>query len=215
MRCGTWEKWISDARDGSLTGKRAVRLERHLQDCASCRAYRNDLARVEKRAKDLADPGLAPGEWAEFSRRLEARLATFSASRGAGGHQVDGHQDRRVVLGPTPIWTRLQAGVSYLVLAFLVTYLLVFRPRGVQEPAVVAFEDSLAQVISEIGSNPDLEGAFNQEILASIDEVVRPADVEVSVAFDDNPIFWEGVSEEDLRFIESELRKEHGHGGLT
>jgi hypothetical protein len=203
MRCETSKKWISDDLDGVLSGERTARLERHLRVCAACRAYRDDVTRLQEGAEGLADPGLAPDAWLHFSRRLERKLAASAAPREA----------REKV----PFFFRSKwawAGASFLVLAFIGTYLVVVRPRGVQEPAFVSFEDSVAQVFGEIASNPDLENSFNQEILASIDEAVRPADEETPVSFGDNPLFWEGLSEGELSYIESELRKEQGHGGL-
>ncbi len=215
MSCGTWKKRISDSQDGALSGKRAVGLERHLKGCASCRAYRDDLARLGKRAKDLADPGLAPAEWEDFGRRLEARLAEAAASREAEGRREEERGNALVTPHPPVFWTWARAAVGLLVLAFVVTYLAVLRPRRGQEQVFISFEDSVAQVIGEIGPDPELERSFNREIVAAINEAAEGQPETNLVRFDDNPLFWEGMSEEDLRFIESELRKEQGHGGLT
>lgn len=100
-----------------------------------------------------------------------------------------------------------------LVLAFMAAYFAVLRPRDVREPIFVSLEDSVARVFGEIGSNPDLESSFDQEIVASIAEAVRAPEEEAPVAFDDNPMFWEGLSDGELAYIESALRKEQGHGG--
>jgi len=202
MRCETWKKWVSDALDGELAGERTVRLDRHLKDCAGCRAYRESLTRLQADAEGLADPGLAPGDWADFSRRLESRLG--------------GSVPSREVPQRAPFFFRRKwvwAGASFLVLAFIGTYFAVLRPRGVREPMFVSIEDSVARVFGEIGSNSELENAFNQEIMASIAEAVRPPEDEAPVAFDDNPLFWEGLSDRELAYIESALRKERDHGG--
>lgn len=215
MSCGTWKKRISDAQDGALSGKQAVRLERHLRQCVSCRTYRDDLARLGKGAKDLADPGLAPGEWEDFGRRLDSRLAASVPPREAGGGRDDEQGDVRVRARLPVFWTWARAGVGFLILAFVVTYFAVLRPRRGQEPVFLSFEDSVAQVIGEIGPDPELESSFNRQIVVSISEAAGDESETSAVRFDDNPMFWEGMSEEDLRFIESELRKEQGHGGLT
>ena len=215
MSCGTWKKRISDAQDRALSGKRAVGLERHLKGCASCRAYRDDLARLGRGVKDLAGPGLAPAEWEDFGRRLGARLAVAAASREADGRPDDERGDLRVTPHLPVLWQWARAAVGFVLLAFVVTYLAVLRPHRGQEPVSVSFEDSVAQVIREIGADPELERSFNREIVASINEAAEGQPGTSAVRFDDNPLFWEGMSEEDLRFIESELRKEQGHGGLT
>jgi len=204
MRCETWERWISDALDGELSGERAARLERHLRDCPGCRAYRESLTHLQADAGGLADPGLTPGDWADFSRRLESKLH---------GSLIPGSAPQRAPLFFRRKWA--WAGASFLVLAFIGTYLAVLRPRGVQEPVFVSFEDSVARVLGEIASNPDLENSFDQEIMASIAEAVRPPEDEVPVAFEDNPLFWESLSDGELAYIESALRSEQGHGGRS
>jgi len=213
MSCETWKKRISDAQDGALSGKRAVRLEQHLKGCVSCRAYRDDLARLGKGARKLAEPGLAPAEWEDFSRRLGSRLAAASSEPAVRG---DDERGKARVRPHLPVfWTWPRAAVGFLFLALVITYFAVLRPRPGQEPVSVSFEDSFAQVIREIGTDPELERSFNREIVASINEAAEGQSETGAVRFDDNPLFWEGMSEEDLRFIESELRKEHGQGGLT
>jgi anti-sigma factor RsiW len=204
MRCERAKRRISDALDGALAGHRTVRLERHVRGCAACRAYRDALTRLQAGMKGLADPGLAPGAWEAFGRRLESRLAVPALS------PVEG---RRAPLFFRRKWA--WAGASFLVLAFIGTYLAVLRPRGAHEPVFISLEDSLARVFGEIGSNSDLENSFNQQIVASIVEAVRPGDDEAPVTFGDNPLFWEGLSDGELAYIESELRKEQGHGGSS
>ena len=202
MRCETWKKWVSDALDGELAGERTVRLDRHLKDCAGCRAYRESLTRLRAGAEGLADPGLAPGDWADLSRRLESRLRESVPPR-------EVPQGRAFFFRRKWAW----AGASFLVLAFIGTYVAVLRPRGAQEPVFVSIEDSVARIFGEIGSNPELENSFDREIVASIAEAVRPPEDEFPVIFEDNPLFWESLSDGELAYIESALRKERDHGG--
>jgi hypothetical protein len=203
MRCETLRKWISDDLDGVLRGKRKARLERHLRECAGCRAYREDLARLQAGAEGLAEPGLNPQAWADFSRRLERKLA-------GSGTPARRREKAPVLIRSKRAW----AAASFLVLVVIGAYFALRRPAGFEEPGFASFEDSVAQVFGEIGSNPDLENTFNREILASIEEAVRPALDEIPVPFGDNPLFWEGLSEGELSYIETELQKERGQGGL-
>jgi hypothetical protein len=204
MRCETCKKWISDALDRELSGKRRGRLERHLKACPRCRAYGESLTRLQAGAEGLADPGLAPGDWSDFGRRLDSRLR--------------GSVLPREVPERAPLFFRRKwawAGASFFILAFMGAYFAVLRPRGVREPVFVSLEDSVALVFGEIGSNPELEDSFDQEIMASIAEAVRPPEEEAPVAFDDNPMFWEGLSDGELAYIESALRREQRHGGSS
>ncbi|MBD3221184.1 hypothetical protein GF314_08050 [bacterium] len=43
MTCSRIREWISLEMDGQLEPRRVASLERHLEDCAECRSYREDL----------------------------------------------------------------------------------------------------------------------------------------------------------------------------
>jgi hypothetical protein len=196
---------VSDALDGALSAARAARLERHLAGCASCRAYRRGVTLIQENAAGLADPHLEPSDWADFGRRLEARLAS-SASPSPGALRAD----RPVFLRMKWAWA-----TAVVALAFVATYLVVLRPRMRPEQAYVPFEESVAQVLGEAGATPGLENSFNQAIMASIEESVRPAGEEAPVSFGDNPLFWESLTDGELGYIESALRREKGLGGVS
>jgi hypothetical protein len=201
MRCETAKRRISDALDGALGEGLAAALERHLRGCAGCRAYREGLARIQGGAAGLADPGLAPDAWADFGRRLETRLARDGA--GEAPTRLPG------------LWKWAWAGAGFLVLLVVLGYLAVLRPRTPAGPVPLSFEDSVAQVLGEIGANRDLAGAFNREIVTSIAEAARPEGEEAIVSFGDNPLIWEGLSEGEVLSINAELEIELGRGGLS
>jgi anti-sigma factor RsiW len=203
MRCERARKWISDGRDGALGADRKARLERHLGRCPACRAYENDLARIEEAAKASSDPGLAGDDWRAFSLRLEARLAAAAQSPSPAG--------------PPALMRRrwAWAGAGALVLAVVGTYLAVLRPGRAPGPVVLSVDEAVAGVFHEIGNNADLEASFNRQILEAIQESVPVRPVEAFFRFNDDPFVWEGMSEEELRLIEAELSKEPNHGGLS
>jgi len=207
MKCEKAKRLVSDALDGALSRRRADRLERHLAGCAGCRAYRRDAALTQENAGGLADPRLAPAAWEDFGRRLEARLAAASGPAAPPPARA----------GLPVLWRSkwAWATAAIVVLAFAVTYFAGVRTRPTAEPAIVPFEDSLARVLGEADESPAVENSFNQEILASIDETVRPAGAEAPVSFGDNPLFWEALSEGELSYIESALRQEKGLGGVS
>ncbi|MDH4196857.1 MAG: zf-HC2 domain-containing protein, partial [Candidatus Aminicenantes bacterium] len=74
MRCEAARKWISDDLDRSLSSRRMEALERHLQGCEACRAYRDDLALIQARTKAQPVPSLAPEDWSRFERNLEREV---------------------------------------------------------------------------------------------------------------------------------------------
>ena len=197
MRCETCKRSISDALDGELSGKRRGRLERHLKACSGCRAYGESLTRLQAGVEGLADPGLAPGDWADFSRRLESRLRAAVPPREV--------RDR------PPFFIRRKwawAGASFLILASIGTYFAILRPRGVREPVFVSIEDSVARVFGEIGLNPELENSFDQVITASIVEAVRQPEDEFPVAFDDNPLAASALGRDVVPQLRSALTSE-------
>jgi predicted anti-sigma-YlaC factor YlaD len=201
MRCETAERWISDALDGALGEARAARLDRHLRSCPGCRAYRESLSRIQGGAAGLADPGLTPEEWAALHGRLAGRLAREGAGRS------------RPLL---PVfWKAAWAGAGLLALVLGLIYLAGLRPPIPAGPLPLSFEDSVAQIMGEVGANPDLAGAFSREIAASIAEAVQPAGGEEVVSFGDNPFFWESLTDGEVGYINAELEKELGHGGLS
>ena len=200
MRCRTAQRRISDSLDRALVEGPAARLEAHLRGCPNCRAYRERLSRIQGAAGGLADPGLAPEKWVEISRRLESRLALGRA----GSPRQARSGFKRLA------WS----GAALAVLLFALAYLAGVRPRTPAGPVPLSFEDSVAQVMGEVGANPDLAGAFAGEIAASIAEAVQPEIGEEAVSFRDNPLFWEGLTDTEVGFINSELEKELGRGGV-
>jgi predicted anti-sigma-YlaC factor YlaD len=201
MRCETAKRRISDALDGALGEGPTARLGRHLQGCPGCRAYCEGLSRIQGGAAGLADPALDPEDWAALLRRLEGRLARERVG------------ESRPCL--PAVWKVAWAGAGLLALLFALVYLAGFRPRTPSPPMPLSFEDSVAQVMGEVGANPDLAGAFDREIAASIAEAVLPEGGEEIVSFGDNPFFWEGLTDGEVGSINAELEKELARGGLS
>lgn len=197
---------ISDALDEALSGRRAARLARHLEGCAACRRYEREAGLIQAGAGGLADPGLTAGAWADFGRRLEAKVAAASAqaptAAGRGGSSLPGAK-----------WAWAAAASAALLL--FAAYLAFLRPGGRREAVPSPFEDSLFQVLGEAGASPELESSLNRAVVASIEESARPAAGEAAVSFGDNPLFWESLSEGELGDIESALRKETKLGGVS
>jgi len=199
MRCVTINKWLSDDLDGALSPKRKSRLEAHLRECRVCRGYRADLTHLHAGAPPVADR--SPEYWAAFERRLESKLAFVGPVR----------ELARAPLFPVRRWALAAAG--FLVLAAVGIYFAVNRPGGTLGTAWVPYEDSLARLLQEAEADPEVENLVNRELLASIAEVAPDPEEDYAFSIATDPLFWEGLSEEELEYIAVELEKETGNGG--
>lgn len=199
MRCRTAERRLSDGLDGVLGPRKRARLEAHLRSCPACRATRDALARLQAEAAPRAE---RPDEyWAGFERRLEARLDGVPAGqRGVGV--------------PFPVRRRLAWAVAGLALvAAAALWFALPRPRPDLTAAWLPAEDPLAPLLFEAESDPELGRAVEREILSSL-EALSPgpgADSAALVAAD--PLFWEGLSEDELGAIVAAMENEEGRGG--
>ncbi|GAH75314.1 unnamed protein product, partial [marine sediment metagenome] len=78
-----------------------------------------------------------------------------------------------------------------------------------QEIYVFSFESSLAKIYQEIGSDQELEQLFNSVILASIGETFGDSGWGERPDFYENLILWENLTEEEMRYLESEIKKDN------
>ena len=199
MRCETMKKWLSDDFDGALAPAKKARLEAHLRGCLDCRADRAGLARLQSGAAPAADR--SPEYWTGFEERLGSKLAGIELGR-------------RTVCVPFSArrrWVWVAAG--FLAIAAAGTYFAVSRAAGTVETSWIPYEDSLAPLLQEAEANPEFGSLVNREILASIEELTPVMEKDLAGPPADDPLFWEGLSEDELRYIASELERETGRGG--
>lgn len=199
MRCETVKRWLSDDRDGALAPERRVRLEAHLRECRDCRGYRVVLSRIQAGTPPVADR--SPEYWSAFERRLESKLDDVESIRGPA----------RAPLFAGRRWAWAAAG--FLVMAAVGVYFAVRRPAGALETAWVPYQDPLAQLLMEAEADPEVENLVNRELLASLSDADPDADGDDGVLVASDPLFWEGLSEEELEYIAAELERETGNGG--
>jgi len=195
MKCKRIEKWLSDKRDGELPEKKRHILEAHLAKCLSCQSYRDRLPIIEKEAKDLVSPNVGASYWQNSISRLRTKLASISR---------EDYQLIRVKPSLFPETRWAWAGALMLLFIALGLFLILRSGRTIQEIYTFAFEDVMESIDQEIRNNPDLEEQFNSVILASIKENLG----ETNPFFYENPFFWEGLSEEELKLIETEIKRE-------
>ncbi|MCX6570271.1 MAG: zf-HC2 domain-containing protein [Candidatus Aminicenantes bacterium] len=193
------KKRLSDDFDGALTPAKKARLEVHLRGCPGCRAYRAGLVRLQSGAARAADR--SPEYWSGFEERLGSKLAGIEPGR-------------RTVCVPFSARRRWAwAAAGFLAVAAAGTYFVVGRAAGNVETAWVPYEDSLAPLLQAAEANPELGSLVNREILASIEELTLVPEKDLAVPPAEDPLFWEGLSEDELRYIASELERETGRGG--
>lgn len=197
MRCGTARRRISDDLDGALDPRRRSRLEAHLRSCAACRASRDALARLQAAAGP--SPGRTPEDWAAFERRIASRLDD------AGPGRAPVRVRRRWV------WAAAGAGLA-LAVAGTVWYA-ASRPGTALTTAWMPAEDVLVPLIEEAEADPELGRDIERAVLDSIDDLMPVPDPDAAAIQAGDPLFWEGLSEDELRFIASELEAENGLGG--
>ena len=70
MRCRKARKCISRHVDGELTGRKAVRLERHLESCGECRSLVDDFRKIAGAAAHLDSPEPSDKVWKNIRTTL-------------------------------------------------------------------------------------------------------------------------------------------------
>jgi hypothetical protein len=199
MNCQTCERWVSDELDGRFPPRRKAALERHLRKCASCRAYRGELVRLQKEAPKLYETDRGPAYWESFIRRLGLKLASEEPSSEAvrGGSAF-----RR--------WRWAWAGAAFLVLAVAGLLFLSGRKPLLPDRLALSHEESLVMILGELDTDPGLARAFSEHIEASLKETAGLNTQESPPRFRDDPFFWESLTEEELASLVQELRIQYG-----
>lgn len=87
---------------------------------------------------------------------------------------------------------------------------MVLQPTSIQteEFYVLSFEDAIGDIYGEINDDAELEELFNTMILASPDEALEELDGETIPFIIENPLYGDGLSEEELKIIESKIKLE-------
>lgn len=199
MRCGTMKKWLSDDLDGALAPKKKACLEAHLRECPGCRAYRSDLVGLQAGASAAADR--SPEYWASFERRLESKLAAAESGRKTVGAPFFARR----------AWAWTAAG--FLVLVAVGTYFAIIRPGATWQTAWAPYEDSLDPLLQEAEASPEIGNLVNREILALIADLNPVTDNDFASSYAVDPLFWEGLTDEELEYLAAEMKKETGRGG--
>lgn len=201
MRCRAAERRLSDRLDGALAPRAAARLESHLRACPSCRSHQDALVRIQAASGPPA--GRSPEDWAGFERRLEARI-----------HAWEGGRAGRI---PAPLaWRPRAAFAAAAALLLAGAALWVFLARGLPEDGSYAWvpsADGIAPLIGEAETDPGLERAVGRYLSDSLAELAPVVDADAAALTAADPLFWESLSDDELRAVAEALGKESGLGG--
>ena len=195
MKCKEIEKRLSDLIDGELSERTRKKVEGHLQECSRCRAYQEKLESIQTTVKEEDSGRVAPDYWEEFPCRIKDRILSLRP-----------RQKERSPFAWS--WRWAWVGAALILVFFIGLYLTYFQARSGQEAYVFSFEDSLAQVFQEIGENSELAGLFNTVILASIEETLGETEREVIPGLESLSFPEEELTEEELIYLDSEIKKE-------
>lgn len=201
MRCVKARRWLSDELDGALRPARKARLAVHLSSCPDCRAYRDDLVRLEA----AAGWGLerSADDWAAFERRLEARLDAEARKESVG----------RALEASRKAW--IWPAVASSAAAALILWLSLGPPGGDGgEPLFGGGPESLASLIAAAETDPDVGERLSEQVQRSIREMTGGWQERIRTAAAEDPLFWECLSDEELERLAAELAKDVGGGGV-
>ncbi|MGD2245153.1 MAG: zf-HC2 domain-containing protein [Candidatus Aminicenantes bacterium] len=195
MKCKKIEKWLSDRIDGELSKEKERLLEDHLERCASCRSYAALIEKIQDEAVNIKDEKISPAFWEGFALKLKANLKSFQQER---------KERRPLVRG----WKWVWSGAALLAVVVVGLYLLLTQSPAPKEMYVFSLENSLARIYQEIGDDAELEKLFNSVIMESIGESLEDSEWRERPDFLGNLLLREDITEEEMKFLESEIKKD-------
>lgn len=197
MKCQQIERWLSDSVDGPISKKEKAIIEAHIETCTACRAFRNQIEKINEEAKNLDAPEVSPAQSRDFVSRLRSALIEIGEEKNKGVLHVFRNK-----------WVFVPASVIMISLFILI---FVFYEKGdfqYEEFSVFSFGNAVEEIYQDIGSDLVLQKAFNSLVSASINEMLITADWDEMLNLEDDLLLWEEFSEEELGNLEPEIKKD-------
>jgi len=138
-----------------------------------------------------------------------ARVAMLGLALLAGAGAV--REPVRVPLAGARRWA--WGASAAMILAGAAVWFALLRPGAAETETWVAYDDVLDPLVQAAEANPEMAVLVNQEVRASLEELTAAPDAEAAVLPAADPLFWEGLSEDELRAIVADLEAETGSGG--
>ncbi len=190
MTCEHYQRLISDDIDGALAGRERRKLQSHLDSCSACREYRIDLAHIQAESGLVKAGTVDPDYLERFAITIETKL----------------RQEKQITGGTLLKW-RWAWVFAPLALA-LVLGIFLFRNGGNGlKHEVFSFEGCLDRVFQEIGGEDEIAADFNRFLSDSLLEGSESAVLEGDIDIWSEPFFWRSLSDQDLKLIETEIKK--------
>lgn len=196
MKCKKIKKWLSDSLDNELSKKKIQALGEHIKRCASCRSYAKFMENIHKESKSLKMPVVSPAYWEDFSSRLKTKVTSFQPAE-------------KRIRSLFVRWKWVWAGAVFICVIIVGLLLFLARDEMPQEVYVFSFESSFSEVYQEIENDQELENLFNSLILVSIGEALEDSEWVVNPDFYENSFLWENLTEEEMEYLESDIKKDN------
>src|SRR5262249_2145430 len=184
MRCQQCQDLISDYIDGSLEMGEQLSVERHIADCESCRAIRDDLLQIVHFSRHLPLHDPSSSVWAKIRSSIEAEGEFNSMNRRASRWWAATKRNAFGAFGP---WAAV-AAVGAIILS--VTMLLVqSRPGGSPGTTSEATLSTVSVGGSDQGTHiKEMEQRISQ-LNADIEQRKPRWDPEMRTAFDRDMLY--------------------------
>jgi predicted anti-sigma-YlaC factor YlaD len=193
MKCEKIERWISDDLDAALAPRKRQKLEPHLKACPACREFRSKVRRIQAESKRLEGPEVSLERLEALSAGIMRQLRLERQEERAGR-----------ALRLTWRWVRLAVPV---VLALALGVVL-FRGRGeAPQDDIFSLEGCFDRVDREIAGDAELAAGFSRFLAESLAEEGDPSFPSDNIYIWNEPYFWEGLSDDELRLVEEEVKK--------
>jgi hypothetical protein len=197
MKCQQIEQWLSDSVDGAMSNKKEAMINAHTQTCASCRAFREQIKKINEEAKNLDVKGVSPEQTQAFSSQLRSALVEMEQEKSSG-----------VLHAFRNKWVFIPASVIMISLFILI---FVFYEKGDfqdEESFVFSFGNAVEYIYQDMGSDLVLRQAFHSLVSASINEMLVTADWDEALSWEEGLLLWEEISAEELEDLETEIKKD-------
>jgi len=199
MRCRRIRRLISDEIDGSLSPGKRNRVVKHLAACRPCREYGEWHRSFASRSARAESPAVPPGYWENSLARLREKLAALPEAK-------RGEASRRPVRAPGLRWAWAASPALLIVAAGIY---LAFGPSGKPlEQFPLSHEDAAGRLVAMIGNDEALEADFSALIQASLLENSGEPEKDARRLLYGDSRFLDGLSEDELRRLESHVEKE-------
>ena len=197
MKCQQIERWLSDSVDGAISKKEKAIIEAHIETCPACRAFRNQIEKINEEAKNLDAPEVSPVQSQEFVSRLRSALIGIGEEKNKGVLHVFRNK-----------WVFVPASIIMISLFVLIFVFYEKRDFQYEEFSVFSFGNAVEEIYQDMGSDLVLQHAFNSLVSASINEMLITAEWDETLNLEDGLILWEKFSEEELGNFEPEIKKD-------